>query len=192
MCIPLDKSLGSHQHSRKRKSPFGLLYSHETWFTSPPSNSNILLGGSTLALTHSTSVHELQSYQNKSWEKSFIAHSVERSIAPPQYLSSFITKWGGKPKTSKLLNDRCHQMKDLSLFRTYPTPGANASSNILLVPLVLLYKRYTLIQKFSYYLTLLPLLQDMHPVSIRQFSHSINYSHLSLPSIPMTPNPVTH
>lgn len=80
-CIPLDESLDNHRHGQKMRSPYVLLYSHEAWFTSPLNNSNTLLGGSTLALAHSTNVHQLLSYQNKSSVKSFIVHSLERNIA---------------------------------------------------------------------------------------------------------------
>lgn len=136
-CIPLDDSLESHKHGQKMKSQYVLLYSHEAWFTfcweGPPWLWHIPLVFMSCSLTNSSI-------------KSFIAHSVERSIVS-QTFSSFISKWRGLTKDFKvnIKNGRCHQMKG-SVFRTYSTAGANISTNLLPLPLVLLYKRYSLIQ----------------------------------------------
>ena len=68
---------------------------------------------------------ELQSCQDKSAAKRFIAHSIESSIIS-QTLDSFFTKRGGKTKTSKSL-----KLADVitwkRLSRAYPIPGTNVN-----------------------------------------------------------------
>lgn len=124
MCLPLERSPDSYRHGQKNEN---FLY-----FMKPgslhPWTVTTFWWQVPLWLCHIPPVFlsELQSCQNKSAAKSFIAHSVESSVIS-QTLSSFFTKRGGKPKTSKSLLGLADVITWKLLSRAYPIPGTKVN-----------------------------------------------------------------